>query len=450
MIQPARIRILKDLPMRSGRFVLYWMQASQRAHCNHALEFAIDLANEVSVPLVVLFGITDAYPEANARHYAFMLQGLAELRRDLEDRGIMFVLRIAPPEVAACELAEDACALITDRGYTRIQKRWREYVAEHALCRVIQVETDVVVPVEAASGKEEYAARTLRPRIHRLLPEYLVPLKARKLRKGFPDFDLASEDLSAPEELLARLDIDRSVPPVSAFRGGHSHAVTLLREFIDHKLDHYDELSNDPSLDFTSHLSPYLHFGQISPLEIALAVAQSPGPNEEAFLEQLIVRRELSMNFVQYNLAYDSYDCLPDWAQATLAEHAKDPRPYVYSEDELGQAQTHDPYWNAAQLEMVRGGKMHNYMRMYWGKKILEWSPTPREAFDTALRLNNRYELDGRDPNGFTGVAWCFGKHDRPWQERPVFGKVRYMNAAGLERKFKMDAYLAKVAALGQ
>ena len=295
--------------MRPGRFVLYWMQASQRAHCNHALEFAIDLANEVSVPLVVLFGITDAYPEANARHYAFMLQGLAELRRDLEDRGIMFVLRIAPPEVAACELAEDACALITDRGYTRIQKRWREYVAEHALCRVIQVETDVVVPVEAASGKEEYAARTLRPRIHRLLPEYLVPLKARKLRKGFPDFDLASEDLSAPEELLARLDIDRSVPPVSAFRGGHSHAVTLLREFIDHKLDHYDELSNDPSLDFTSHLSPYLHFGQISPLEIALAVAQSPGPNEEAFLEQLIVRRELSMNFVQYNLAYDSYDC---------------------------------------------------------------------------------------------------------------------------------------------
>jgi deoxyribodipyrimidine photo-lyase len=256
--------------------------------------------------------------------------------------------------------------------------------------------------------------------------------------------------LADPEKLLARLDIDRSVPPVSAFRGGYSQARKLLREFIDHKLDHYDERTNDPSLDFTSHLSPYLHFGQISPLEVALAVAEAPGPNEEAFLEQLIVRRELSMNFVHYNPAYDTYDCLPDWAKATLAEHEKDPRPYIYSEDELEQAQTHDPYWNAAQLEMVRAGKMHNYMRMYWGKKILEWSPTPREAFETALRLNNRYELDGRDPNGFTGVAWCFGKHDRPWQERPVFGRVRYMNAAGLERKFKMDAYVAKVAGLVQ
>ena len=232
------------------------------------------------------------------------------------------------------------------------------------------------------------------------------------------------------------------------FRGGPSRARQRLADFIAHKLAHYDEKRNAPSKDYLSHLSPYLHFGQISPLYIALQIrdAENVGSeNREAYLEELIVRRELSMNFCHYDPDYDSLACLPDWARETLAAHADDPRTYVYDLAAFEGARTHDPYWNAAQLEMVRTGKMHGYMRMYWGKKILEWTPNPAEAFRIALTLNNRYELDGRDPNGYAGVAWCFGKHDRAWKERAVYGKVRYMSAGGLERKFDIEAYVAQV-----
>jgi deoxyribodipyrimidine photo-lyase len=201
-----------------------------------------------------------------------------------------------------------------------------------------------------------------------------------------------------------------------------------------------------------SGLSPYLHFGQIGPLEVALTVREAPGIPEkakEAFLEEMIVRRELSANFVFYNPRYDTYEgALPAWSRATLEKHRHDPRPYLYGLQELENAATHDLYWNAAQEEMVKTGRMHNYMRMYWGKKIIEWSASPEEAWDTALYLNNRYELDGRDPNAFAGIAWCFGKHDRPWAEHPVFGQVRFMNQKGLDRKFRMKAYLSRVASL--
>ncbi len=191
-------------------------------------------------------------------------------------------------------------------------------------------------------------------------------------------------------------------------------------------------------------MSPYLHFGQISPLYVAIQISQHRSPGKEAFLEELIVRRELSMNFVHYNQNYDSFTGIPDWAKHTLDEHRQDPRKYMYSLEQLEQAQTHDPYWNAAQREMVITGKMHGYMRMYWGKKILEWTTKPEEAFSIALYLNNKYELDGRDPNSFTGVAWCLGKHDRPWGRRPIFGNIRYMSAEGLKRKFNANKYAQK------
>jgi deoxyribodipyrimidine photo-lyase len=197
-------------------------------------------------------------------------------------------------------------------------------------------------------------------------------------------------------------------------------------------------------------MSPYLHFGQISPLFIALKVKETRSPGVEAFLEELIVRRELSMNFVFYNEKYDSFEGLPEWAKKALKTHQRDKRQYLYSLEEFENAKTHDPYWNAAQREMVVKGKMHGYMRMYWGKKILEWAKTPEEAFRTALYLNNKYELDGRDPNGFTGVAWCFGKHDRPWGERPIFGNVRYMNDKGLKRKFDADEYVKMISQFGK
>lgn len=449
MIQPERVQLLNDRPARAGRYVLYWMQSAQRAEGNHALEYAIRQANDLGLPVVAVFGVAEGYPEANERHYAFMLEGLRETAGALRERGISVAVWRRAPDEAALEAAADAALIVADRGYLHLQKKWRARVAREAPCRVVQVETDVVVPVDAVSAKEEYAARTIRPRIHRLLDSYLVPLEETLPRKDSLGLDLDSLDLSDPGALLGRLDVDRSVGPVESFRGGASNARRLLEDFIARKLDDYAELRNHPDLDCVSHMSPYLHFGQVSPLTIALEVLRGGGGAAEAYLEELIVRRELSMNFVHHNADYDTFDCLPAWAVATLDKHRGDRREYLYSAEELERGETHDPYWNVAQQEMVATGKMHNYMRMYWGKKIIEWSETPEEAFRTALRLNNRYELDGRDANSFAGVAWCFGKHDRPWRERPVFGTVRYMNAAGLERKFDMAAYLRKVQGRG-
>ncbi len=451
MIHPSRIQPLNSRSIQDGRYILYWMQASQRVECNHALEHAVGEANERNLPVVVVFVLTDRFPEANLRHYAFMLDGLEEVRKGLEGRGIRFALMHRSPELAATALAEEAALVVADRGYLRIQRQWRNHVAKNAPCAVVQVESDAVVPVETASPKEEYTAGTLRPKLQRILKGYLAPLKERPVRKDSLSLRLDADPERDFTSLLEKMKIDRTVTPVKTFRGGASRAHILLEEFIARKIRHYDELRNDPGLDYSSHLSPYLHFGQISPLAVALRVSGDrsiPAAARESFLEELIVRRELSMNFVFYNDRYDEYECLPDWARKTLAEHAKDRREFLYGPEQWERAGTHDPYWNAAQREMMITGKMHNYMRMYWGKKILEWSRTPAEAFRTALTLNNRYELDGRDPNGFAGVAWCFGKHDRAWFERKVFGKIRYMNDAGLKRKFDMDVYLKKVAAL--
>jgi len=231
------------------------------------------------------------------------------------------------------------------------------------------------------------------------------------------------------------------------FKGGVSEAKKRLEKFIENKLQDYPKLRNDPTVDYQSNLSPYLHFGQISPIHIASEIlsAKSATEAKEAYLEELILRRELAANYVQYNNDYDAFKGLPEWAKRSLHNHTKDPRKYLYNLEELENAQTHDPYWNAAQNEMRLTGKMHGYMRMYWGKKIIEWTATPEIAFKTALQLNNKYELDGRDPNGFAGVSWCFGKHDRPWGERPIFGNVRYMNDNGLRRKFDADKYVENV-----
>ena len=452
MIQPERIQILNDKPVRQGRFVLYWMQQSQRAEFNPALEHAIACANELQQPVVAVFGITSRFPEANQRHYVFMLQGLQEACRALRNRGIRLVVLPRPPAEAALTLAAEASLLITDRGYLRIQRAWRQRIAGEARCRAVQVEGDVVVPVEVASVKEEYGARTIRPRIHRQLGRFLSELEETPVRRDSLGMRMEGLDLDDLDSLVAGLRIDRSVPAVDTFHGGTSEARQRLRTFLNGQLSSYREDSRDPSLNCSSDLSPYLHFGQISPVYAALQVKRARGirnQNTEAFLEQLIVRRELSMNFVFYNAQYDAYACLPDWARKTLEKHRRDRRPYLYTETELERAETHDPYWNAAQREMVTSGKMHNYMRMYWGKKILEWTEAPEEAFRIAMALNNKYQLDGRDPNGFTGVAWCFGKHDRPWTERPVFGQVRYMNAQGLDRKFDMKAYLRRVDRAG-
>jgi deoxyribodipyrimidine photo-lyase len=424
------------------------MQAAQRAEWNHALEFAVRRANELGKPPIVFFGLTDAFPEANERHFAFLLEGLQETQAALRDRGIRTVVRRGSPADGIVEIGRRAVLVVTDDGILRIEKAWRRAAAAGLECPLIEVATNAVVPAATASGKEEYAAATLRPKIYSHLERFLAPLAETAVRKDSLRLSLDSLDIRDTGKVMEGLSLDRTAGQVGFFRGGTSEARKRLREFIETKLAGYAEARNDASLEATSGLSPYLHFGQISPLFVALEVRNGPRYGRAPYLEQLIVRRELGRNFVIRNAAYDRFEGLPEWSQATLLEHAKDRREVTYSFSEFERAGTHDPYWNAAQKEMVLTGWMHGYMRMYWGKKILEWSASPRRAFRTALALNNRYELDGRDPNGFAGVAWCFGKHDRPWARRSVFGTVRYMNAAGLCRKFDADVYVRKVEAL--
>jgi len=442
MIQKERIKALNNKEIKKGVYVLYWMQSSQRAEYNHALEYAIIKANELKQPVIVFFGITHHFPEANERHYAFMLEGLREVKQSLEKRGIQMVVLHESPEKGVMQMSKKASLVIVDRGYLRIQREWRDNLAKRIDCPFIQVESDVIVPIEEASPKEEYAAATIRPKIHKKLSHFLVPLKHNDPAMDSLSLDFDSFDISDVGKTIPKLHIDRSVKKVSSFQGGTRESLRHLEIFLEGKLDRFPELRNDPTLDYLSQLSPYLHFGQVSPLFIALKVKQTKSPGVEVFLEELITRRELSMNFVFYNEKYDSHEAIPEWAKKSLKAHQKDKRQYLYTLEELENAQTHDPYWNAAQKEMVVKGKMHGYMRMYWGKKIIEWSNTPEEAFRIALYLNNKYELDGRDPNGFTGVAWCFGKHDRPWGERLIFGNVRYMNDKGLKRKFDADEYV--------
>jgi len=451
MIESARQRILNDRPERPGEYVLYWMQQSQRERFNPALETAVGCANRLGLPVLVGFGLTDGYPEANARHYAFMLDGLADIGTALARRGIGFAVLHGSPEAVAIELARKAALVVCDRGYLRHQKAWRAAVAEAAACRVIQIEGDAVVPVDLASAKQEIGARTLRPKILKVRDEFVRPLPRTpvKVKAETPALPKAL-DLSDAKRLLARLDIDRSVPPVDRFKGGAAEASRRLRAFVRGGLAGYAAGRSEPAREQVSFLSAYLHFGQISPVEIALEVSEAEvdRPDAAAYLEELMVRRELAINFVEREPRYDSYACLPEWARQTLRAHETDRRPYVYGSTQLTAAATHDPYWNAAMREMVFTGYMHNHMRMYWGKKILEWSSTPEKAFATALALNNRYFLCGRDPNSYAGVAWCFGLHDRPWPERPIFGKVRSMMASGLERKFDIDAYVKRVGRL--
>ncbi|MEJ2242114.1 MAG: deoxyribodipyrimidine photo-lyase [Candidatus Bathyarchaeota archaeon] len=445
MIHESRIQPLNDLAINNNDFVLYWMQASQRAEYNPALEYSIQKANELNKSLLVFFGITSSYPEANERHYYFMLEGLKEVKTALKDKRIRLVIQKISPEVGAVELGKFASLIVVDKGYTKIERMWTKYVAENVRCPFIQVESNVIVPVKVASTKEEYSAATFRPKIKKVMNRFFVPLKQNILEKDSFRLDFPSFDITNVKKAIEQLEIDKSINKVKNFVGGFSEAKKHLQKFIESKLDRYSEERNDPTKNCVSNMSPYLHFGQISPLYIALKILESNSPGVDSYLEELIIRRELAINFVFYNTYYDAFESLNDWQKKTLNEHRIDKREYNYTIKEFENAQTHDVFWNAAQKEMVITGKMHGYMRMYWGKKIIEWTKSPEEAYKLALYLNNKYELDGRDPNGYAGVAWCFGKRDRPWKEREIFGKIRYMNAKGLKRKFDIDKYVQMV-----
>lgn len=448
VVDPDRITELNDKEVGPGRYVLYWMQASVRTRENHALEHAVRLANDIERPLLVAFGIDPAYSESTPRTLRFLADGLADVATGLGRRSIPFVVRKGPPDEMASELASDAAALVVDRNYLGDPRRWRAELATAADVPVVEVESNVVVPVEVASDKREWAARTIRPKIHEHLDRFLTELTTTALdNSASPDVD--GLDAADPEALLAEIgiDVDGSSP---RFRGGERQAHATLRRFVDDGLAQYDEAGTSVMGDFSSHLSMYLHYGHIAPTTIVRTVrdAARNRASTETFVEELVVRRELAHNFVWYEPDYDKYSALPDWAKTTLAEHRDDERDAVYTRAELEAANTHDRYWNAAMQEMKATGYLHNRLRMYWGKRIIEWTNTPEYAHRVTLDLNNRYFLDGRDPNSYANVGWLFGLHDQAFAERPVIGKVRPMTASGLERKIDTGAYLEFVDGL--
>ncbi|WP_448378764.1 deoxyribodipyrimidine photo-lyase [Fervidobacterium sp.] len=448
-----RIRVLKIVERHFSIKgpVVYWMQRDQRAFDNWALLYAQLLALKNNVGLIVVFNIVPSFLNAPLRHYDFMLQGLFQTRAFLDELNVPLVFTFGEPAKEIYKLIKEvnACALVTDFNPLKIVKNWKENLIRVLNIPVYEVDAHNVVPAFFVSQKQEYGAYTLRPKIKRYLQEFLTSFPtSKKMPASNLEFGKLSE-LNNFEEILKKLDVDKSVAPVNWLKPGFIEGMRLLEEFSRKKLKFYNELRNDPTKDATSNLSAYLHFGQVAPQRVALEVIKYETDYPESvadFLEELIVRRELADNFCLYNANYDSFNGFPEWAKKSLNVHKNDKREYVYSLEEFEYAKTHDNLWNAAQLEMVKKGKMHGFLRMYWAKKILEWTRSPEDALNFAIYLNDKYELDGRDPNGYTGIAWAIGGvHDRPWAERPIFGMVRYMSYEGCKRKFSIEKYIQYV-----
>ena len=441
MIDSRRIHNINEMPADKGP-VIYWMSREQRIADNWGLYHAQQIAVERKVPLLVAFTLADSFSGATMRHYAFMLRGLEQVARGLIELNIPFFLLRGEPQSSIIRFIqqEDAGCLICDFDPLRIKRGWFDGAASEALIPFIEVDGHNIVPCRIASSKREFGAYTLRPKLKRLLNEFLVDIP----HVNFHPFSWHGVvSLFDARIILDELKPDAVVGELSAILPGEAAAVNALNDFVLHRLDAYSAARNNPLADGQSGLSPWLHFGQLSPQRAALAVARSgDSDNTAAFLEEIIVRRELSDNFCLHCQHYDRLDAAPDWSRLTHEKHRNDPRQYLYSPSDFEQASTHDPLWNAAQREMVTTGKMHGFLRMYWAKKILEWTETPEEAIRTAIYLNDKYSLDGRDPNGYAGIAWSIcGVHDRAWGERPVFGKIRYMSFDGCRRKFDLAAY---------
>jgi deoxyribodipyrimidine photo-lyase len=441
----TRINLINNLPLRPGP-VIYWMSRDQRIRDNWALAYAQGQALELKSPLVIAFCLVPEFLDATARQYDFMLKGLEELGKKSAKLNIPFILLTGKPanEIPRLIKTLGSGLLVVDFSPLRINRQWTSEVHSRMGIRFCEVDAHNIVPCRIASQKQEFGAYTIRPKIRRLLNDYLTDIPSVKkhpysVPNNYPAIDWT--------RIRKTLKIDTSVGLVDWIRSGESAAHRMLGLFKDERLGKYNERRNDPNAGVVSDLSPYLHFGQISAQHAALEIGRSrkSKSSRDAFLEELIVRRELSDNFCYYNQAYDTFEGFPAWARLTLNMHRNDRRDYIYPMETFETAQTHDPLWNAAQNEMRITGKMHGYMRMYWAKKILEWTPSPEEALAIAIYLNDRYELDGRDPNGYTGIAWSIGGvHDRAWGERPVFGKIRYMSYDGCKRKFDVDMYMRK------
>jgi len=439
-------------PDQHGKCVVYWMQRAQRSLDNPALDVAIQAANELDLPVVVYFSAISNFPSANLRHYVFLNQGLGDIEEDLAERGIDFIVRRPPGNSLEMLLAEVGAAMVVgDENPCREPERWRKVVSHRLKVPYWTVDADVLVPSNLFT-RHFYALHIFKSKLYAHFPTYLVkpaeiqPVRRWKRPAGFAAFDVR-EDVTAGWK-----NLDRSVRPVDTFTGGTHAALRRLKDFVANDLNGYAERRNHPETAGTSRLSPYLHFGHISPLTIALAVEEALKAGKvgqaarDTFLSELLGWRELAVNFVKYVPSYDSIECAEPWAQKTLRDHARDKRNPIYTLEQLEEAQTYDELWNASQMHMVKFGWMHNYMRMYWAKKILEWSPTPALAFQNAVYLNDKYELDGRDPNGYAGIAWAIaGTHDRPWFDRPIFGTIRYMSGGSTGKKFNSKLYIRNV-----
>ena len=454
----ARVRRLNAKPVNArGEFVLYWAQAFRRADDNAALCYAIERANELGVPCFVYEALRPDYPYASDRIHAFVLDGMREMAARLEARGLghAFFLPRTPAEArgVVAKLAGRAKMIVSDDFPTFIVPGQNAAAAAHAACAYAVVDDCAVVPM-SLFPKQETAARTFRPKLAKVLDEWLRPLVEVRPKVAAPSKISLPFDPVDPaadvDALISQCEIDHDVARVGEFTGGMRSGKARLDRFVQKQLSSYDVDRNDPSRDATSSLSPYLHFGMLSARRAALAVREvereREGPTEAttAFLEQLLVRRGVAFNFARTQSAHARYEAVPGWARASLEAHARDTQKYVLPMDALTTARTDDPLWNAAQLELRARGVVHGYARMLWGKLPIAWSSTPADAHAALVHLNDRFALDGRDPNGYANISWCFGLHDRPWPERPVFGKVRTMTSRSARAKLDFDDYIAR------
>lgn len=445
LIDQSRTRLLNEVEAGSGP-VVYWMQRDQRSVDNWALLYAKEQADARQVALHVVFNLVESYGKASFRQFAFMLRGLREVEQDLLSKNIQFVLLEGAPEKTVVSYTEriDAGELVLDFNPMPLPARWKSEVLQKLKQRVTEVDAHNVVPCFVASDKQEFAAYTFRPKVHKVLRQYLTNLPKLSTHK-YGEAKTTSIDW---DTVIAEVSANREIGEINWCPPGMKAAAVTLNDFVSGKLDGYATDRNDPTKDGQSDLSPYLHFGQLSAQRVAYEVSQAydmDKESREAYLEELVVRKELADNYCYYSKTPDKVSGAHEWAQKTIEEHKNDEREYLYTKEQFVHGKTHDEFWNAMQAQLVATGKMHGWCRMYWAKKVLEWTRSAEEAVEIALYLNDTYSIDGNDPNGIVGVMWSIcGVHDRAWPERPVFGKIRYMNFAGAKRKFKVDDYVEK------
>lgn len=447
-----RVRLLNDQPLnRRGRYVVYWAQVNRRLQSNEALLAAVELGNYLGRPIWWVESLPWPEQRRGLRFVRFLLEGVEETARGCWELGIGYTLLVedeAAPLQELQRLLRGAAALVTDDyPVPPVPERTRE-VLRGITVAAYAVNASTIVPMRRFA-RREYAAYSMRPKLLKVLPNYLVPLPFREPRVRFQEDSTHTE--IHPPSLLLRWERLGGAPPSVTFRGGRSAALQWLERFLNDGLQRYSAERHVPAARAASELSPYLHYGYISAREVALAVrsqAQEHGWDASSFLEQLIVRRELAFNFACFTKRLDSLEALPTWALQTIARHREDPRPVVYDIDRLEAGETHDDLWNAAHKELLLRGKIHNAPRMYWGKKILEWSAGPEQALASLLRFHDRYALDANDPNTYANILWCFGLHDRPFRERPILGTLRSFSRESFGRKIRADRYIAEISAL--